>query len=839
MNQMRNGFLVASGLVSLVSSTAIAAGSAPVDGLGATGTTSRSATPTSSDMVYRQIPGYARLPMRFEPNVGQAPATVRYWSHGQDYTVALTDRGAVIALRQRAAIGRPKRGSAPAKSTAPEKQTLVRLSLAHANRHPHLRAEQPQSSVSNYFIGSDPTKWLSHIRNYAAVRYQQVYPGIDWVVYGNPQRLEYDLILAPQADPGQIRLEIAGAQPLSLNDNGDLLIGTGDNTLTQVKPVIYQSTAGGERRYVEGHYVIDHRQISFALGRYDHSRELIIDPDFVYSTYLGGTGNDSATAIAVDFPGSAYVAGNTTSADFPTLDGFQSRIGRSNRQSVFVTKFDSGSGMPVYSTYLGGSGNDLATAIAVDGGGNAYVTGNTTSTDFPILNPFQATNHAHNGYPSNAFVTKLNAGGNVLVYSTYLGGSGSHSSTQSDTATAIAVDSSGNAYVAGRTDSADFPTLNPYQAKNNNGGSVVGSNAFITKLNPAGNGLIYSTFLGGSFSDTALGIAVDSSGNAYIVGATGSTDFPTLNPFQPTNNAVVPIEFLGHNFTAFLTKLNATGTALVYSTYLGGSASETASGIAVDNAGSAYVAGTTESNDFPTLNAFQAVNHEASNGAKADAFLTKFNADGSALAYSTYLGGSGEDRAYGVAVDDAGNATVVGSTQSADFPTAKPLQPADNGATAGTSVAFVSQFNAAGNALTFSTYLGGSGDVYVFHPTSLAEAIGDSANAVAVDSIGDIYVAGIAGSGDFPTSNAYQNTNRAYATSHNSNAFVAKIEKARPIVVATQLPTPVRGGGGATGWGLISALCLALVVQSRSRRWVSGTHRSRCSSPYIPAIADH
>jgi hypothetical protein len=772
-------------------------------------------------MLYRQIPGYAQLPMRFEPNVGQAPATVRYWSRGQDYSVALTDRGVIIALRQGVAIGPAKRGSATAKSTAPEEHTFVRLSLAHANTHPHLRAEHPQSSVSNYFIGSDHANWHSHVPNYAAVRYQQVYPGIDWVVYGNPRRLEYDLILAPQADPGQIRLKIAGAEPLSLNDNGDLLIGTGDKTLRQIKPVIYQSTAGGERHYIEGHYVIDHRQISFALSRYDHNRELIIDPDFVYSTYLGGTGNDSATAIAVDFPGNAYVAGNTTSADFPTLDGFQSKMAGSTQNDVFVTKFDSGSGMPVYSTYLGGSGNDLATAIAVDSGGNAYITGNTTSTDFPTLNPFQATNHAHNGYPSNAFVTKLNAGGNVLVYSTYLGGSGSQSSTQSDTANALAVDGSGNAYIAGQTDSADFPTLNPFQATNNNGDSAAGSNAFVTKLNPTGNALVYSTFLGGRFSDKALGIAVDSSGNAYIVGAAGSTDFPTLNPFQATNNAVVPVEYLGHNFTAFLTKLNATGTALVYSTYLGGSAGETASGIAVDSAGSAYVAGTTESNDFPTLNAFQALNHEASNGATADAFLTKFNADGSALAYSTYLGGSGEDRASGVAVDHAGNATVVGSTRSTDFPTAEPLQPADNGATAGTNVAFVSQFNAAGNALTFSTYIGGAGDVYVFNPTSLGEAIGDSANAVAVDSIGDIYVAGIAGSSDFPTSKAYQDTNRAYATSHNSNAFVAKIEKAPPLLVATQPPTSAGGGGGgAMGWGLISALGLALFVQFRSRRWV-------------------
>ena len=770
-----------------------------VDRHGALAVTSQPATLTAAVTHHRPTAGYGELPMRFEPNVGQAPAPVKYLSQAQDYSVALTAGEAIIGLRRGAAV--------PA---------FLRLSLVHANTNPQLRAERLQPSVSNYFVGNDRAKWHGNVANYAAVRYQQVYPGIDWVVYGNPQRLEYDLILAPQADPGPIKLEITGAD-LSLSDDGDLLIKVGDETLRQLKPVVYQSAADGEQRRVPGHYALDHRQISFVLGPYDHDRQLIIDPTFVYSTYLGGTGGDEGNAIAVDSAGNAYVAGSTSSSDFPTAGAIQSARGGVSGANAFVTKFNAdGSGL-VYSTYLGGSGFDTAVGIAVDSSGSAYVTGSTTSTDFPTLNPFQATNHAANPGVSNAFITKLNAAGTALEYSTYLGGSGASDSAESDSAAAIAVDSSGNAYVAGRTNSKDFPTLNPFQAMNKNGGSVAGSNAFITKLNAAGSALIYSTYLGGSFSDAALGIAVDGAGDVYVVGQTGSTDFPTLNPFQATNNAASPVNYLGHDFTAFLTKFNAAGTALVYSTYLGGSGSDGASGIAVDSAGSAYVAGATSSTDFPTLGSFQAVNHAAGTGA-TNVFVTKFNADGSALVYSTYIGGSGNDRANGIAVDGTGNVSVVGTTQSTDFPTVEPIQSTNNGVKFGTSVAFISQLKATGDALTFSTYLGGSGDEYVFTPTALAEALGDEGNAVAVDTAGNIYVVGTAGSGDFPTSNPYQKTNLAYSTSHYSNAFVARITLG-PVPTATgSYVTANSGGGGALGWGLIGVLGLVVVFRNYGDR---------------------
>src|SRR5208337_325915 len=356
--------------------------------------------------------------------------------------------------------------------------------------------------------------------------------------------------------------------------------------------------------------------------------------------------------------------------------------------------------------YLGGSHDDFGFGIAVDAAGNAYVTGFTQSTDFPTVNPLQATNKAAASTGNDtAFVAKLNPAGSALVYSTYLGGSGY------DRGYGIAADSAGNAYVTGETLSTDFPTVNPLQASLNGG-----ENAFVSKLNAVGSALVYSTYLGGG-DDQANGIAVDSSGNAYVTGATGSTDFPTVNPLQATNKAA-------GGTTVFVAKLNPTGSAPVYPTYLGGSRLDYGSGIAADSAGNAYVTGFTQSTDFPTVDPFQ-----SSYGGAEDAFVAKLNPAGSALVYSTYLGGSNEDNGFGIAVDAAGNAYVTGRTYSTDFPTVNPLQ-ATNNAVEGT--AFVTKLNPAGSALAYSTYLGGSNT--------------DFGYAIAVDAAGSAYVTG--GGGD-------------------------------------------------------------------------------------------
>jgi hypothetical protein len=756
----------------------------------------RPARLTDALVTHSRVEGYGNWPIRFEPNIGQAPPQIEYVARGNGYAIALTEQGAVLSLRQE---------TSP--SVAP---AVVRLRPEHASAKPLLRAERQQSGVSNYFVGNDPSRWHSHVPNYAAVRYSQIYPGIDWLVYGNPRQLEFDFVVAPQADPRQIELDIEGASSISVGGNGDLLIGAHDRILRQVKPLIYQTAADGSRHKIDGHYVLSHRHVAFALGDYDHSRRLVIDPVFVYSTYLGGSDRDAGAAIAVDSEGNAYVAGLTWSPDFPTVKPYQAAHHSTSTpwpSNAFVTKFNPAGSEVVYSTFLGGSGSDQANGIAVDLAGNAYVVGLTTSVDFPTAAPFQATNHAINptGFASNAFVTKLNAAGSALVYSTYLGGGGGSDNVTHDSATAIAVDSAGNAYVAGRTASTDFPTVNPFQATYKGGGSpLIAGNAFVTKFNASGNALVYSTYLGGSASDGASAIAVDTAGSAYVVGTATSVDFPTAAPFQATNNAQFPVTELGHPAAAFLTKFSASGSALMYSTYLSGSGQSWANGVAVDRDGNAYVAGATMSADFPTVNAFQPTNHSTASINTFNAFVAKFNAAGSGLIYSTYLGGSNSDFATAIAVDSSGSAYVAGATSSANFPLVDPLQAMDNGTANGAADAFVSVLSSAGNSLLFSTYLGGSGSASAAQRGDV-----DSAAAIAVDGAGDLYVTGTTYSTDFPTVAAFQAANKATS---GGTAFVTK------IAMQATPPASSGGGGGATGWGLIGVLGLAAAMRWRKRR---------------------
>ena len=372
----------------------------------------------------------------------------------------------------------------------------------------------------------------------------------------------------------------------------------------------------------------------------------------IYSTYLGGDTDDEGHGIAVDSSGNAYVTGFTWSSDFPTLNPYQGSHG-GGFYDVFVTKLDSSGDTLIYSTYLGGNGEERGNGIAVDSSSNAYVAGYTKSTNFPTQNPYQGSNAGE----SDAFVTKLSSGGDTLTYSTYLGGS------SSDYGNDVAVDNSGNAYITGRTYSSDdFPTLNPHQGSFG-GGSY---DAFVTKLSSGGDALIHSTYLGGNSYDEGYGIAVDSSGNAYVAGYTRSSDFPTQNPYQGSNAG---------ESDAFVTKLSSGGDTLIYSTYLGGSDDSGGYDIAVDSLGNAYVTGNTQSTDFPTLNPHQG----SYGGGYCDAFVTKLSSNGSALIYSTYLGGSSSDYGHGIAVYSSGNAYVVGYTDSTDFPTLNPYQSSHGG----------------------------------------------------------------------------------------------------------------------------------------------------------------
>jgi hypothetical protein len=578
----------------------------------------------------------------------------------------------------------------------------------------------------NYFIGNAAWQWRTDIPTYARVKYQAVYPGVDLVYYGNQRQLEYDVIVAPGADPAVIQLAFEGASKLEINDHGDLVLHTGDGEMRLQKPVIYQETHG-VKQAIPGRYVLKgHHQVGFHVAKYNASKPLVIDPVLSYSTYLGGDDFDRGQGIAVDAAGNAYVTGTTTSTNFPTAGPLQAAL--NGLSDAFVTKLNATGSAVVYSTYLGGSGVDGALALAVDSAGNAYITGLTDSTDFPTRNPIQAAT----GGSFDAFVTKLNATGNALIYSTYLGGS------DFEQGFAIALDSGNNAYVTGRTQSTNFPTALPVQATL--GGS---SDAFIAKLNAAGNTLVYSTYLGGADFDEGHGIAVDSAGNAYVTGTTQSTNFPTALPVQAA---------FGGASDAFVTKLNAAGNALVYSTYLGGASFDEGHGIAVDSAGNAYVAGATSSTNFPTANPFQ-----ASLAGGGDAFVSKLNAAGNALVYSTYLGGSARDDAYGITADSAGNVYVAGRTASSNFPMARPIQATFNG---GRFDAFVTKLNALGNALVYSSYLGGSGS--------------DTGLGITVDTSGNAYVTGGTDSTDFLTAGPVQ----ASFQGGSENAFVAKIGEA-------------------------------------------------------------
>ncbi|MGA8089261.1 MAG: SBBP repeat-containing protein, partial [Terracidiphilus sp.] len=425
-----------------------------------------------------------------------------------------------------------------------------------------------------------------------------------------------------------------------------------------------------------------------------------------------------------------------------------------------------------YSTYFGGSGYDSGQAIAVDGAGNAYVTGDTTSAEFPTANPLQPSFGTGS---SDVFVTKLNAMGSGLVYSTYLGGSASNWGT------GIAVDSSGNAYVIGNTTSTDFPTAKPYQATNRASANARYS-AFVAKLNAAGTGLLYSTYLGGSVENWGYGIAVDSSGNAYVTGSTLSADFPTAAALQAANRATLKTETV----TAYVAKLNSAGSALDYSTYLGGSDGDSGQGIAVDSRGNAYVTGYTSSTDFPTVKPVQ-----ASNRGDFDAFVAKLNPDGSALVYSTYLGGSGVDYGYGIAVDSVGNAYVTGRSYSTDFPMANPLQVSYKGELD----AFVAKLNPAGSAFIYSTYLGGSRY--------------DEGNSIAVDPSGNAYVTGVTYSTDFPT--AWPLQSRCGGCSSYADAFVAKLNAIGSALVYS---TYLGGSGVDYGYGI--------AVDSHGNAYVTG-----------------
>jgi YD repeat-containing protein len=678
---------------------------------------------------------YGELPLSFEANEGQVDRAVRFLCRGRGHTLFLTPNEAVLSLRG-----------------ARRADAVVRLRLAGANGHPRMEGAGALPTRSNYLLGDDPRRWHTGLAHYARVRVADVYPGVDMVFRESQRQLEYDLVLAPGADPRRIRLAFEGAESITIGALGELILHTANGDLLQHAPAVFQE-AGDGRQQVEGHYVLlappvgvgggegARHQVGLVIGRYDRGRPLIIDPVLAYSTFLGGSGDDVGYSIAIDGAGNAYITGQTPSATFPGVSGGSLQPGNGGGLDAFVTKIDPTGTAILYSTFLGGGGDDVGLGIAVDTASNAYVTGQTTSTTFPGVGG--GSLQPASGGGGDGFVTKLDATGSTIVYSTFLGGSGF------DRGYGIAVDGAGNAYVTGQTASATFPGVSGSSLQPANGGG--GSDAFVMKINPGGSAIVYSTFLGGGGTDLGIRIAVDGSGSAYVTGETTSTTFPGVGAgaIQPAN---------GGGLDAFVTKIDPGGSVIVYSTFLGGTGTDAGNGIAVDGEGNAYVAGETASTTFPGVSASSI--QPANAGGAFDAFLTKIDPTGSAIVYSTFLGGSGSDDAFGLAIDGAGNAYLTGRTDSTAFPgvSGTSLQPANGG---GAFDAFVTKINPAGSAILYSTFLGGTGD--------------DEGQAIAVDGAGNAYVAGQTSSSAFP---GVSGSSLQPANGGGSDAFVTKIAEA-------------------------------------------------------------
>jgi hypothetical protein len=723
----RLALFVALAVAALASRGLLTVGSAPDESMPVAAASSQGVPRTSSQV--REA--YGKLPLSFEANRGQADGAINFLARGAGYTLALSPTKAVFALAHREHKKSATLDMRDAYTSAPRRESrsaVLRMNLVGANRNAAVSGLDELEGKVNYLKGSDPSRWLMNISTFGRVRYTEVYPGIDLLYYGNQRQLEYDFVVGPGRDASAVRLRFEGANKVALDAAGDLLLTLGKTVIRQPKPVLYQEV-NGARVAVEGSYTIRRDgQVGFAVGKYDRQLPLIIDPVLVYSTYLGGSGSDEGFDLALDTAGNAYICGHTSSTNFPTVNAVQATFGGANfvgGRDGFVTKLNAAGTALVYSTYLGGDGDDRANKIAVDSSGNAYVAGETTSTNFPTANAIQGI---FGGGLSDGFVVKLNAEGKAFVYSTFLGGN------IFDAAHAINIDSAGNAYVTGRTTSANFPTLNPFQSAYSGG---PGADAFVTKINAAGTALVYSTYLGGNAGNTGFtagfSIDVDSTGSAYVTGQTRATDFPTANAIQATfgggfpdgdgfvtkltpegtalvystylggsdndigfeialdsaNNAYVTGSTFSSNFPtlnpyqkalsgtsdAFVTKINADGTTLAYSTYLGGTGGDSGNGIAVDSSGSAYIAAGTTSTDVPMFSPIQGTN----GGGGVEAFVTRLNPSGTALLFSTYLGGSGNEAALDIELDSAGSMYVTGRTSSTNFPVANPIQNANGG----------------------------------------------------------------------------------------------------------------------------------------------------------------
>ncbi len=696
----------------------------------------------------------SRQPLRFEKNQGQPGARLQYLARGRGFELAVDSTQNELRF---AASGRPA--------------VTFRTRFAGARSAAKIDELDPLDARTSYFLGNRPDEWRAGVANFGKLQVTQIYRGVDLAFYGSAGTLEYDFVVHPGADPSVIRFEIDGARSLRVDRDGDLVLSAQSAEVRWKRPFLYQEL-GGEKKQIEGRFALHGRSVGFEIGGYDRKHALIIDPVLNYATYLGGAGDEGAKTIGVDGAGNIYIAGATTSSNLAVTKGvFQPAYGGGTNVEpgdAFVAKLNPG-GQLLYMTYLGGTGDEGASSIAVDSAGDVYITGATTSVNFPtttgVLQPKFGGSGGNACYTfGDAFVAKLNPAGSQLLYSTYLGGS------LDDGGTAIAVDAAGNAYVAGATLSHNFPsTPGAYQPKFAGSGGEPGKpfcngapsfsagDAFITKINPAGSSLVFSTYLGGTEDDLATTIALDSAQNIYVGGYTLSSNFPaTAGAFQTASKGTDFQNEFFHTGDGFVAKLNSAGSALVYSTYLGGMGDDIVANLVVDSAGTAYITGSTSSPDFPVTSG--AVQHTYGGyytlpflveQLVGDAFVTRLNAAGTALLYSTYYGGSQNDSGMSVNVDSSGLIYLVGATDSLNLPTTSNATQRAFGGDSGqfnyyeVGDGFLAVIDPNSKTPVFSTYYGGSLD--------------DGFGAAVLDGKGSIWITGNTISANFPvTPNAMQ-----------------------------------------------------------------------------------
>ncbi len=749
----------------------------------------------------------AKIPMSFEANQGQTDKRVQFLSRGAGYTLFLTRDSAVLALPVPAAKPEPPKPStitsamlpyvgANTRFDAPNQrpyrgEDVLTMRVVGANQHARAEGVEKQVARSNYFIGNDPSQWHKDVPNYGKVRYAGIYPGIDLLYYGKQKQLEYDFVVGPGADAGAIALNFAaGADasqriPLTINRDGDLMASVDGGKISFHKPVIYQGS-NHHRTTIDGRYTLTaDGRVGFKLGAYDHSKQLVIDPVLSYSTYLGGSDEDIAYGITYGVRyGQPILVGSTRSADFPEILALYpyggGTCGTQPCRDIFVAKYNPALTELIFATFIGGSNDDVPSQVTQDIYGDIFLVGYSLSTNFPVRGPVFQKTFKGGSVTGDAVVVEVESAGFYLEWSSYLGGSGD------DQAFSLAVDTPGNVFVSGHTTSTDFPvTAGAYQTKcpvDSSGGC---STSFVSEVNPTGKALVYSTYLGGSngLGESAYGIAIDANDDAYLSGITGSPNYPTTPRAYKTSCGSDGL--CNGTYDGFVTELNPTGTAVLASTFLGGSSFDYTAGIVVKPT-AIYVSGSTVSSDFPvTVNAAQKTyggnssGCVVSTGTCGDVTVSKLNTALTALQYSTYLGGSlDENPGLSMAVDTNGYMYVTGQTASPDFPQLHAMQAYGGG----TSDAFLTQITPQG-AFGYSTYFGGNGE--------------DWAYRVALDPTNNVYITGGTLSTNLPvTLHAVQSTCGTDGTCNGglADAWFAKIIQLADLSMALKSSATIKSG---------------------------------------------